>query len=409
MIAFTISELEISSMDFSFTDDEETFRQEVRAWLEREIPQRWIELDPGVWEETEESWALARDFQRRLGQKGWLAPACPKEYAGLELSHMKRLILAEELAYNRAPVSIEVEITVNWVAPSIMLFGDEKQKRSYIEPIARGDVIFCLGYSEPDAGSDLASLKTRAVEDSNEYVITGQKTWCSYGHLADYCWLAARTDPDAPRHKGISIFIVDMKSPGITVRPLINILNHHSFNEVFFDDVRVPKENLIGQKDNGWYQLVIALDLERSSIGYAAANQRLIEELIEYVKETNRSGRPLASDPIIRNELAQLVIENEVARMMAYRIAWMFSQGVHPSYEASMSMVFVSDVMRRAANAGMRILGHYGELDRDSRWTVISGRIMRMCLSSLSIGVGGGSNEIQRNIIATRGLDLPRK
>ena len=396
-------------MDFRFTQDEEAFRQEVRQWLKQEIPQRWIELDPGIWEETEESWALAREFQRKLGRKGWLAPAYPKEYGGLELSHMKRLILSEELSYSRAPLSIEVEVTLNWVGPSILLFGSENQKKEYLTRMAKGDVIFCLGYSEPNAGSDLASLQTRAVEVGDEYVVNGQKTWCSYGHLADYCWLAARTDPDASRHEGISIFIADMKTPGITVRPLINILNKHSFNEVFFDDVRIPRENLVGQKNKGWYQLVMALDFERSSVGYAAGNQRMIEELIKYVKETTRNGKPLGNDHLIRNELAQLVVENEVARTMAYRIAWMFSKGLHPSYEASMSMVFVSEVVRRIANAGMRILGHYGELDRDSKWAVMNARIMRMCLSSLSIGVGGGSNEIQRNIMAIRGLGLPRR
>jgi alkylation response protein AidB-like acyl-CoA dehydrogenase len=396
-------------MDFRFTKEEEAFRQEVLQWLKKEIPQRWTELDPGIWEETEESWALSRQFQRKLGHKGWLAPAYPKEYGGLELSHMKRLILAEELAYNRAPISIEVEITVNWVAPTIILFGTEKQKEDYVTRVAKGDIIFCLGYSEPNAGSDLAALQTRAVEVGDEYVINGQKTWCSYGHLADYCWLAARTDPDVPKHKGVSMFVVDMKTPGITVRPLINVLNRHSFNEVFFDDVRIPKENLVGQKNNGWYQLVIALDLERSSIGGPAANQRLIEELVHYAKETKRNGEPLADDPLIRNELANVAVENEVARMVCYRIAWMYSKGLHPSYESSMSMVFASEVLRHMANVGMRILGHYGELDRDSKWTIMNARIMRMCLSSLSIGVGGGSNEIQRNIIAMRGLGLPRQ
>jgi alkylation response protein AidB-like acyl-CoA dehydrogenase len=290
-----------------------------------------------------------------------------------------------------------------------MLFGTENQKKDYVAGIAKGDTIFCLGYSEPNAGSDLASLQTRAVEAGDEYVINGQKTWCSYGHLADYCWLAARTDSDAPRHKGISMFIVDMKTPGINIRPLINILNHHSYNEVFFDDVRIPKENLVGEKNNGWYQLMVALDFERSSIGYAAANQRVIEGLVKYAKETTRNGEPLANNPLIRNELAQLTVENEVARMMAYRIAWIFSKGLHPSYEASMSMVFVSEVNRHTANVGMRILGHYGELDRDSKWAVMNAGIMRMSLSSLSIGVGGGSNEIQRSIIAIRGLGLPRK
>lgn len=395
-------------MDFRFTEEEETFRQEVRQWLKKEIPQRWLELDPIFWEETEESWMLSRQFQRKLGNKGWLAPAYPKEYGGLELSHTKRLILAEELAYNRAPIGVEAEISVNWVGPAIMLFGTQEQKNKYVTGVAKGDIIFCLGYSEPNAGSDLASLQTRAVESGDYYVINGQKIWCSYGHLADYCWLAARTDTDTPKHKGISMFAVDMKTPGITVRPLINILNYHSFNEVFFDDVRIPKDALVGQKNNGWYQLAMALDFERSSIGYAAGNQRIIEELVQYAKETKNNGEPLSDTPLIRNELASIAVENEIARMMSYRIAWMYSKGIHPSYESSMSMVFTSEVTRHVANVGMKTLGHYGELDQDSKWAVMNARFMRMCLCALSIGLGGGTNEIQRNIIAMRGLGLPR-
>jgi alkylation response protein AidB-like acyl-CoA dehydrogenase len=395
-------------MDFKFTEEEVALKAEVHQWLKQEIPQRWTELDPGIWEETEESWSISRQFQRKLGQKGWLAPAYPKEYGGLELSHMKRLMLAEELAYNRAPISVEVEITVNWVAPTIILFGNERQKKEYGTRVAKGEIIFCIGYSEPNAGSDLAALQTRAVKVGDEYIINGQKIWCSYAHLADYCWLAVRTDPNVSKHKGISMFIVDMKTPGITVRPLINILNHHSFNEVFFDDVRIPKDNLVGQENNGWYQLVIALDLERSSIGTAAAQQRIIEELVRYAKETRRNGKPIANDPLLRNQLAEMAVENEILRMMCYRIAWMYTKGIHPSYESSMTMVFSSELMRRLANVGMHIMGHYGELDRDSKWAPLNARIMRMYLSSISIGVGGGSNEIQRNIIAMRGLGLPR-
>lgn len=396
-------------MDFRFTEEEEAFRAEVRQWLKKEIPPRWFELDAGLWEETEESWALSREFQRKLGEKRWLAPAYPREYGGSEMSHLKRLIIAEELAYNRAPVSIELEIAVNWVGPAIMLFGTEQQKRKYVTEVAKGDSIFCLGYSEPNAGSDLASLQTRAIEDGGDYVINGQKTWCSYAHYADYCWLGARTDPDAPRHKGISMFVVDMKTPGITVRPLINLLNRHSFNEVFFDDVRIPKDSLVGEKNNGWYQLVMALDFERSSVGMAAVNQRIIEQLVRYVKETKHNGESLAGDLLIKDVLAEVAVENEVLRSMCYRIAWMYSKGLHPNYESSMSMLFASELLRRLANVGMRVLGHYGLLDMDSKWAVLNAGLMRLYLSSLSIGVGGGSNEIQRNIIAMRGLGLPRQ
>ena len=205
------------------------------------------------------------------------------------------------------------------------------------------------------------------------------------------------------------MFIVDMKTPGITVRPLINILNRHSFNEVFFDDVRIPKESLVGEKNNGWYQLVMALDFERSLIGTAAVNQRLIEELVQHAKETDYGSARLADDPLIKDELAEIAVENEVLRMMCYRIAWMYSKNLHPSYESSMSLLFCSELLRRLANVGMRVLGPYGQLDMDSKWAVLNARIMRAYLNALSIGVGGGSNEIQRNIVAMRGLGLPRQ
>jgi alkylation response protein AidB-like acyl-CoA dehydrogenase len=396
-------------MDFRFSEEEEAFRREVRHWLKEVVPPRWHEIDAGLWEETEESWTLLREFQRKLGQKGWLAPAYPREYGGSDMSHVKRLILAEELYYHKAPVGVEMEISVNWVGGAISLFGTEQQKKKYLTEVAKGESCFCLGYSEPNSGSDLASIQTRAVEDGDSWVINGQKIWCSYAHYANYCWLGARTDPSVPKHKGISMFVIDMKTPGITVRPLINILNRHSFNEVFLDDVRVPKDTLIGEKNRGWYQLAMALDFERSLIGTAAANQRLIEELIQYVKEAKRARNSLGDDPLIKDDLAELIVENEVLRMMCYRIAWMYSKELHPSYESSMSLLFSSELLRHIANVGMRVLGHYGELAQDSKLAVFSGRAMRTYLSCISIGVGGGTNEIQRNIVAMRGLGLPRQ
>lgn len=396
-------------MDFRFSEEEEAFRDEVKRWLTENISPRWTEIDAGLWEETEESWALLRAFQRKLGQKGWLAPAYPKEYGGSEMSHLKRLILSEELAYHKAPFGIETEISVNWVGGALSLFGSEQQKKKYLTGVGKGESCFCLGYSEPNSGSDLASIQTRAVEEGDSWVINGQKTWCSFAHYADYCWLGARTDPNAPKHKGISMFVIDMKTPGITIRPLINILNRHSFNEVFFDDVRVPKDALIGQKNNGWYQLAMALDFERSLIGTASANQRFIGDIIEFARETKVNGKSLSDDPLIKEQLAELAVENEVLRMMCYRIAWMYSRNLHPSYESSMSLLFSSDLLRRIANVGMRVLGHYGELDQGSKWAVGKARIMRLYLSCISIGVGGGTNEIQRNIVAMRGLGLPRQ
>jgi alkylation response protein AidB-like acyl-CoA dehydrogenase len=396
-------------MDFKFTPEEEAFRQEVKDWLKKEIPSRWFEIPTGLWQETEESWSISRQFQKKLGAKGWLAPAYPREYGGAALGHIKRLILAEELAYHNAPVGVETEITVNWVGMALQHFGSEEQKQNYVKRIASGDIVFCLGYSEPNAGSDLASLQTKALEKGDEFIVNGQKIWCSFAHYADYCWLAAVTDTDAPKHRNMSMFVVDMKTRGISIRPLINVLDAHSFNEVFFDDVHVPKDGLVGGKNNGWFQLAIALDFERSGVQTAASNQLFLNYMLHYVKNNKRNGKPLADDPALRHELAEMAIEIEVARMLCYRIAWIYSQGGHSNYESSMAMVVGSELLRRISDVGMRVLGQYGQLLPGSKYALGRAEVARSYLAALSIGVGGGTNEIQRNIIAMRGLRLPRK
>jgi alkylation response protein AidB-like acyl-CoA dehydrogenase len=307
------------------------------------------------------------------------------------------------------PTGIETAITIGWVCPTIMLFGTEEQKKKYLPRAARGEITFCLGYSEPNAGSDLASLRTTAIEDGDDFVVNGQKVWTTIAHRANYCWLAARTNPDAPKHKGVSMFIVDMKSPGIDVRPLINILGFHSFNEVFFDSVRIPKENLVGEKDKGWYQLAVALDFERSGVGLPARARVLVDTLIQFCKETKRDGKPLSEDPIIRKKLAQLAVDAEVLRLLCYRITWLQTNNRIPNYEASVTKVCSSELLERMADVGMRILGPYSQLDRGSKWSVFDGDILRLFLTAPSLGVGGGTSEIMRSIIAMRGLGLPRK
>ena len=396
-------------MDFKFNTEEEAFRQEVKDWLKQAIPPRWRELPTGFWQETDESWQISRQFQKNLGSKGWLAPAYPLEYGGAGLGHIKRLILAEELTYHDAPVGIETEITVNWVGMALQHFGSEQQKKDYLNRIAKGDIVFCLGYSEPNAGSDLASLQTRAVEKGDNYIINGQKIWCSYAHFADYCWLGAVTDADLPKHRNMSMFVVDMKNPGITIRPLINAIGCHSFNEVFFDEVHTPVGSLVGVKNNGWFQLAMALDFERSGVQTAAANKLLLDQMVNYAKTNKRGGKLLSKDPILRNMIAGMAVEIEVARMLCYRIAWIYSKGGHSNYESSQAMVFGSELLRRISDAGMRVLGQYGQLAYGSQRAVERAAMCRSYLASLSIGVGGGTNEIQRNIIAMRGLGLPRK
>jgi len=395
-------------MDFRFTEKEEAFRQEVLYFLEREVPPRWKELGLGLWEETEESFAITRAWNHKLGDKGWLAITWPEEYGGLGRSHIDQLILDEEMAYFGTPTGIETMMTISWVGPTIMIYGTEQQKTNYLRRAARGEIVFCIAYSEPQAGSDLAALQTRAVEDGDDYVVNGQKVFTTIAHFADYCWLAARTDPDVPKHRGITMFIVDMKTPGITVRPLINMLGFHSFNEVFFDDVRIPKENVVGEKNRGWYQLAVALDFERSGVSVPAAARRMLEHLVEYCKETRRNGEPIAKDPIIRQKLAEMAIEIETDRLLCYRVTWMQSKGIIANYEASMAKLFGAELLHRIANIGTQILGSYSQLDRGSKWAPLGGMIARAYLSSHSVGIGGGTSEIQRNIIAMRGLGLPR-
>ncbi len=396
-------------MRFQFTPEQEQFRLEVREVLQNEIPLRWKELGYQIWEETDESWAITQEWNRKLGQKGWLALTWPPEYGGLGRSQVEQFLLDEEMAAIGTPTGIETAITIGWVCPTIMIYGTGEQKQQYLPPAARGEITFCLGYSEPNAGSDLAALRTTAVEEGDGFLVNGQKVWTSIAHRADYCWLAARTDPEAPKHKGISMFIVDMKTPGITVRPLINMTGFHSFNEVFFDNVRVPGKNLVGQKNRGWYQLATALDFERSGVGTPARVKRMVEKLVQYCKETRRDCRLLADDPGIRRRLAQLSVEAEVLRILCYRITWLQTKGKVPNYEASVSKVFGAELLGRLTDVTMHILGPFSQIDRGSKWAPLQGEGLRLFLTSPSMGIGGGTNEIQKSIIATRGLGLPRK
>ncbi|MBA7675046.1 Acyl-CoA dehydrogenase FadE26 [subsurface metagenome] len=395
-------------MDFRFTHEQETLRQEVRDWLRREIPARWIELGVALWEDNDEIWTIARDFERKLAAKGWLAPGYPSRYGGIDATPMEQAILGEEKAYAGAPAMLSDVLAAGWVGPTILLFGTEEQKERYVGGIGRGELVFCLGYSEPEAGSDLAAVQTLAVEDGDHYIINGQKIFTSLAHRADYCWLAARTDRDVPKHKGISMFIVDMKTPGITVRPLVNMLGFHEFNEVFFDNVRIPTENMVGEKNRGWYTLIAALNFERSVVYIPAANRRLIKELVSYARETPWEGGVLADNPLIRHKLAEMALENEVCRLLCYRVVWMQTRGMIPAYETSVSYLHTADLTRRLAHTGMEMLGLYGPLDRSSKWAPLKGAIKSLCLGALGLGIGGGTNEIQRNLIATIGLGLPR-
>ena len=396
-------------MDLRFTEQEEAFRREVEEFIRMELPPGWTEdslywpggygaipdfekIDPG-----------AERFKRRLAEKGWLAISWPEEYGGANRSHIEQAIFYERMSYYRASGP---DIGTLIAGPTILRFGSDEMKGEWLPRIASGEIRFWLAYSEPNAGSDLASIRSTAVEDGDDLVINGQKTWSSGAHVADYAWMTVRTDPSAKAHKGTSLVIVDNRSEGISINPLINILGFHSFNEVFFDNVRVPKRNIVGEMNQGWYYLMAALDFERLVVSIGGL-RRTLEELIEYAKSTFRGGRTLSSDPVVRDRLASLEVEIEVADMLFWQTAWMLERGLIPNTEASVLKLVTTELSRKLANTAMDVIGPYAQLERGSRWAPLTGRVCTGYLDCISALVGAGTSEIQRNIVAMSGLGLP--
>ncbi len=387
-------------MDFTFSDEEEKFREEVREFLRQELPADW---DGGAYGE-EGAEEVGPRITKKLAERKWLAMAWPKEYGGLGAPHMRQLIYNEEMSYNAAPGGYSMGVA--WVGPAVMLYGSEDQKQRFLPGITSGEDVWCTLYSEPEAGSDLAALQTRAVQDGDDFVINGQKIWTSGAQRSDWGWLAARTDPEAPKHKGITTFAVKMDTPGVTVRPLVNMAGQSGFSEVFFENVRIPKDNLVGELNRGWYQVAVALDFERSGIQAYAGGRRTLERLVEFVQE--HPDETVRRNPAIRNRLADRAIELAAGTNIAYRIPWMQSKGLIPNYEASISKLYGSEFSQRLALTGVQLLGMYGGLEPESKWAPMKGRLERSYLQAVSSTIAAGTSEVQRGIIATRGLGLPR-
>ena len=392
-------------MDFQFTPDAEAFRGELLAFLKAELPPDWEGVDADA--SNDDEWAFTLKIRKKLAQKGWLAMHWPRDYGGMDASVITQMIFKEEMTYHRVPGPDPM--AVKNMGSTLLVFGTEEQKRRFLPPVARGEVQWCTGYSEPDSGSDLASLQTRAIADGDDFIINGGKIWSSQAHRADWMLLLTRTDPDAPKHRGISFFLMDMKTPGITMQPIVNMAGIHGFNQVFFQDVRVPKGNLVGELNRGWYVAATLLDFERSGVEYSANSRRNLKELVGFIRETKSNGHVLAENTAVRNRLADLAIETEVSRVLSYRIAWLQSQGQVPTREASAGKLFGTELQQRVAVAGMQLLGLYGQLAPGSKWAPMKGRIEHAYLTSFSTTIASGTSEIQRNIIATRGLGLPRE
>ena len=399
-------------MDWNDNPEQAAFRAEVRALLADKLPERY-RTPGGNWAQDRRSTdpeerKAADDWADALSERRWFAPHWPEEYGGAGLSVWAQTILREEMAIAHAP-QVGGPGVIQY-GPTIILVGDEEQKLEFLPRMVSGELLMHSGLSEPGAGSDLASLQTRAVRDGDEYVVNGQKIWTSNGHLADYLWVPVRTDPDAPKHRGISALLIPTDLPGVEFRPLINMGREHGFNESFFEDVRVPVKNRIGEENRGWYVGATALDFERSGIAGSATVRRDVRELAEYLvtPEGRTYSRP-KSPAALRREVADAAIAAEVHYNLCLRIASMQDAGRVPNYEASMGKVFGTELTQRIARTAVGAFGLYSNLwDEDDPRAPMSARGARSYVFSVPMTIAGGTSEIQRNIIATRGLGLPR-
>jgi alkylation response protein AidB-like acyl-CoA dehydrogenase len=388
---------------FEFTPEETTFRREINTFLDEVLPADWNESSG---KSDDDDWELSQRLRKDLVKRGWLVMSWPKEYGGADSSPMMNTIFAEQMAYRRAP-GLD-GFGTRMLGPTLMAFGNDEQRTKHLGAIARGEVQWCQGYSEPNSGSDLASIQTRAVLDGDDFVINGAKIWTSLAHRADMMFMLVRTNPEAPRHAGISLLLVDMTTPGIEILPIVNMANVHHFNQVIFENVRVPKANLVGELNDGWRVGMTILNHERSGIEFAAGARAALEELVDYINNENSAVSSAKSDPNVRIRLAELSSEIEAARLLCYDVTWRHGEGLEPSFEASMSKVAGTETYQQVLDYGLEILGMYGTLEAGSKQAELQGRFLKMRMLSTATTIFSGTNEIQKNIIAQRGLGLPR-
>lgn len=389
-------------MDLNLTDEERSFRDEFRIWLQSNVPEPWPKQERN--EANPEYWQHLRDWQKKLFEGGWAGVSWPKEFGGRGASPIQLSLYLTEIARARAPQSVGV-IGEALVGPTIMVAGTEAQKSQYLRRILTGEDVWCQGYSEPNSGSDLASLGTRAVRQGDKYIVNGQKIWTSFAHMADWCLLLVRTDSEVPKHKGITCLLVDMNSSGIRTQPLRQMSGDSGFNEVFFTDVEVPIENQLGETNNGWRVGLMALMNERANLGSAmyVAFEETMNQLIQHCKTRKRYGRLLKDDPVVRQKIAQAKIELEVFRLNNNRALSRANAGETPGPEGSILKLYWSEMNQRLAQTAMEILGDEAQLDAfdHGEWVY---RLLRARANTIE----GGTSEIQRNIVAERVLGLPK-
>ncbi len=397
-------------MDFTLTPEQQSFRDEVREWLARNLPKDWVErLRQGSDVPRPEAYDFLRDWQRRMYEAGFVGVTWPKEYGGRGLTFMEEMILQEEMALHKAPPVLNI-LAIGMAGPTIIAYGTEEQKKRYPPKMLSCEEIWCQGYSEPNAGSDLAALQTRATKDGRDYVVNGQKVWTSLAHVADWMMLLARTDPDAPKHKGITYFLLDMHSPGVTIKPLKQITGDAEFNEVYFDNVRVPESQILGGLNNGWAVGLTTLMYERLALGFGLQVRLRIalDGLVELARNTQRNGAPASRDPVLRQKLAQLWIDTEVFKYTGARAITRLLKGELPGPEASTGKMMWVEGHQRLQELAMEIEGPYSQITKGSPWAIEEGLWQHTFLRSRANSIEGGTTEIQRNIIGERVLGLPK-
>jgi alkylation response protein AidB-like acyl-CoA dehydrogenase len=394
-------------MDLSYTPEQEAFRRQLRKWIKANLPARDKDaqgLEYGNPQRIQE----LKAWQRKLYDAGYLAMGWPKEYGGQDADIIRQTIVNEELLLARAPALIGM-MGIQMVGPTLIQFGTEEQRRRYLPKILSAEEIWCQGYSEPGAGSDLASLKTRAELIGDEFIVNGQKVWTSNAQFADWLFGLVRTDPSAPKHRGISYLLIDMKTPGITVRPLIQMTGDPGFNEVFFEDVRVPRQHLVGELNQGWLVANATLAHERNMLGSTVHTQQMFNGVLRLARQRRRYGRPAAEDPVMRQRLADLMTRVEAMKYHAYRQLTDSIKKRPLGIGASVNKLVSTELNHDITAMALEIMGSYGFLARTSRHVIDRGRWPIEFMFTLGLVIGGGTSQIQKNIISERGLGMPRK
>ncbi len=403
-------------MDFSFTPEQEKFRTGLRGWLEKTSGEIFGRRGDALGASTaslldvrdDGQWNKMLRYHRALHDAGYVALHWPKEWGGGGAGLVEQAIYQDEVLRMGLPLYGANQLAIDRIGPTIMLMGTEAQKKRFLKPMLTGEEIWCQGYSEPNAGSDLAGLQTRAVLEGDHFVVNGQKVWTSLAHRAHWQVLLVRTDPTAPKHKGISYLLCDMHTPGITVRPLVQITGEAGFNEVFYDNVRVPRENLIGELNAGWQVSIATLMFERVSGGTRHPVQRTISELMALSQKVNFEGMPANRHPYVRQRLAQFATEAQCLRLSRYRSLTAQLKGKVPGAESSFGKLFATELNLRVAMFADEMLGAYGTIESGQTGAVEGGRWLHRTLAARGLTIAAGSSEIQHNIIGERVLKLPK-